>query len=384
MDTALYFLFPGVIVIADLLRRRSKPLLYSVVFVVGLFLCFGYMTGSDWRAYELAYGLLLIKESPPHSTDPGFLLLMLPFTLSGVEFWHFFIVAKVVLYLIFCYYIRRFAAHDFYYAFAIFYGYIAVFLFIDNPMRNLIASAVYLFALKHIREREWLKYLFVCFVAVLFHKSALLLIPLYFVLNRTYQARHIAIAFIAFNALIHIYGGDLVQAVKSIDYAGYADSKETAEKLYSYVLADDIEDKRFSLGLLARYIAFIVLILSKKRIERSSGYGAMIFNGSILVIVILRLAFLWPILVRVVIPLSLFFCVAIAIAVRSSDGIMKPVYYATFLVFYSAALYSQITSAYKYIPYTSYLSYCFADKPDYEYRSDYNLSHSPYRDKSPR
>lgn len=380
----IYLFFLVLIIAGDFLKIRSKFLLFSIIFLVGIFLCFGYMTGSDWRAYELDYINLQNKISYDGSIEFGYFIYMVPFVVLGINFWHFFIFTKIVLYLIICHFIKKYIPDNFYFAFAIFYCFIAVFAFIDNPMRYLIASILFSYSFKFILDKNFKKYIFVCFISFLFHKSFLIMIPLYFVLNKNFKTKQVVFTFIAFNVLLFLYSEQLILLFKSIDLLSYSTSKSMSEKIGGYIMRDDIVDRQFTFGMLSRYILFIILVLFKKKIEEFSKYGNMAFNSSILSLFILRLALIWPVTVRFIIPFSIFYCVTLAMVISSSPRTMKLKYYTIIMFIYFGALYSQITSAYKYIPYTSYLSYLTSDKPSYSYRSNYNYTHSPYKDKSAR
>jgi hypothetical protein len=358
--------------------------MYAIIGLVGLFLCFGYMTGSDWRAYELSYTNLQNGNFSEDYIEIGYKIYMILFINLGIGFWPFFIFTKFCLYLITCYFIKKHIPDNFYLAFAIYYCFMGIFVFIDNPMRYLIGSTIFLFSFKYILNKNFLKYVVLCLFAALFHKSFLALIFLYFFLNKSYKTSSIIIFFIALNILMIFFSDHLIQLSKSFNFLYSIDYKNYREIVSSYLLADDINDKQFSLGLLSRYLIFIILILSRKKIVSSSKYGNIAFNSAILTIYLLRFAFVWPIVMRIAIPLSVFYCVTLGLVVSNSYGLKKISTYSFLIIIYSGVLFSQITSAYKYIPYTSYLQYIGIDKPDYSYRDNYNYFYSPYKHKKSR
>lgn len=375
----IYIFFFVLIILADAIKIQSRFLLYSIIIFVGIFLCFGYMSGSDWREYELEYNNLLKGIPYDASMKIGYLIYMYPFVSLGIYFWHFFIFTKIILYLTSIYFLKKYVPDNFYFAFLIFYCYMGVYLFIDNPMRFFIASTIYLFAFKFVLDKNFKKYLLVCFAASLFHASFALFIPLYFVVNKSYKTRNIVIAFIAFNILLFVFGAQLINLFKSLDFLFNLNSQKLNEQVSSYVLSDSVVDRQFTFGLLAKYVVFIILILFKDRIVSQSKYGNIAFNCSILSLFILRFALIWAITVRFVIPLSIFYCITIAMVISYSKGYSKLMYYFIFLIIYFGALFSQVTSAAKYIPYTSYLYYIGFDKPSYYYRDRYNDTHSPFK-----
>lgn len=375
----IYFFFLILIIIIDLLKVQSKLILASTIVLVGLFLCFGYMTGSDWRYYELDYNELNIKNYSNIDYELGYFFYMLPFKYLGIGFWPFFIFTKVILYSINIHFLRKYLAENFYIAFAIFFCLFAVFEFIDNPMRNLIASTIFLFAYQFILEKKFAKYLLISIFAILFHKALFLMIPLYFILNRNYKTKNIVVLFVVFNILLFVFNEQLILIFKTIDFLSFSDSQKYGQQISGYILSDKIRDNPFSLGLISRYFIFIILVLFKNKIESYSKYGNIAFNSSIVTLYILRLALVWPIIGRFAIPFSIFYCVTLATVISCSKGTSKLRYYFIFILIYSGVLYTQITTVYKYIPYSNYLFYIGYDKPSYQFRSDYNFIHGPYK-----
>ncbi len=78
----------------------------------------------------------------------------------------------------------------------------SIFLFISisvfylnslNVMRQFASVAFFAYSLKFINEKKLLKYILTIGVACLFHKSAIFLFPLYFVLGRNYKTLHLFI-----------------------------------------------------------------------------------------------------------------------------------------------------------------------------------------------
>ena len=65
-----------------------------------------------------------------------------------------------------------------------------------NLFRNCKAMYIFLLALKYIDEKQFFKYLFAIILAFLFHSSAILYLPLYFILNKKLKPKYIIVIFI--------------------------------------------------------------------------------------------------------------------------------------------------------------------------------------------
>lgn len=374
----IYIFILSIIILAALLNVRSQFVFFSLIIIVGIFLCFGYMTGSDWREYELVYNNLFTNISYNNRMEIGYYFYMLPFVFLGINFWSFFILTKIILYSINVYFLKKFIPLKFYFAFFVFFCLFAMFEFIDNPMRNLIASTIYLFAIKSILDKDIKKYLIICFIAFLFHKSLIFMIPFYFILNKSFKTKKVIIYFVLFNIILLVYSSQLIHVFKLVDLLSSYFSNRMNTQISAYILSDNINDK-FTFGLLSRYLIFIILILSKDRIENFSKYGKVAFNASIITLYLHRLVLIWPITLRLSLPFSILFCVSIAMIISVYKRDLKYVYYSVLTFIYLGIAFTQITSSYKYIPYTNYLYYLGDDKPSYYYRSNYNFENSPYK-----
>ena len=68
------------------------------LFVTAVILCGGYMTGSDWRAYELLYNNASIQNIDTYFQEKGFYLLMIVFKNIGFSFFPFMIFLKFIVF----------------------------------------------------------------------------------------------------------------------------------------------------------------------------------------------------------------------------------------------------------------------------------------------
>lgn len=87
-------------------------------------------------------------------------------------------------------------------------AYIARFLLGRNfiQIRAGLAYAILLLSIKYIFEKNWKRYFLIVFIAWLFHRSAILAIPLYFVCNWVKVKKWHVIVALAFSFIIGIWG----------------------------------------------------------------------------------------------------------------------------------------------------------------------------------
>lgn len=174
---------------------KKKNLMYIFLCIVLIiFAGTRFETGSDWRAYTSAFKEVGTLNQLFNGTftlgsmrmEHGYILLnSIIKSLGGSINEVFLIMALVTMGLIFisC---KKYTP---YYFVAILlylrYGYPQTnFMFV----RQGICIALFLYSIKYIYEKKLLKYYICITICVLFHKSSLILYPIYFIVNREYKS----------------------------------------------------------------------------------------------------------------------------------------------------------------------------------------------------
>lgn len=119
----VYFAFMSLALISYLTPRLrdSKRWFWAYNVVLALFLCFGYMCGSDWRTYELFYNDIDFNHLFDNNhTEPGYYIYMLSWKVLGVSFWPYFIITKLFIFVIISYAIHKYASRFIYLTWFIF------------------------------------------------------------------------------------------------------------------------------------------------------------------------------------------------------------------------------------------------------------------------
>ena len=345
--------------------------------IIGIFLCFGYMTGSDWRAYEVIYYDLDIKEPLRAQVEYGYQFYMFLFRLFSVDFWTFFITTKVILYAINIRFLMLYNKDKFYFTLAFFISFFGLSLFIDNPMRNLIAVSIFLFSIKYLIQRRFIKYILIILFASLFHISTILIFPLYWLVKLSLGKKKLIAVYILFNILLWVFDAQLRSLFNFETGITFIDSK------ISFYFGDNAtgsiytENRIFSLGLMVRFLLFFVLVYSEKQIK--DRFGIVFFNLVILSFFFHRLGIGIPLFGRFLFFVSIPFAIVMIDLINSFEMKSRPFYaiFVALITFYTT--YTTITLDYKYIPYTNYLTYIMKkEKPSYYERSMYNFRNSPY------
>lgn len=138
-----------------------------------------YYTGTDYVNYATYYGYYQKGIDPSWlNFEPGFEAMIRAFVAMGQQHQAFFAAVSVII-MVLVYIGYRRSSEDI--ALSLFLFVTLYFYFNSfNVMRQYIAMALTLCTFKDIREKHWWRFLVVTLIACLFHTSAVVFIPAYF------------------------------------------------------------------------------------------------------------------------------------------------------------------------------------------------------------
>lgn len=358
--------------------RLPKYLENSALILIALFLCFGYMTGTDWYSYESYYNNVKLSQEVEETREFGYFLLQTLSIKLGLDFWEFHILIKLLVFLSLINFVRWLKVNIFLFL-ALFIPTIGLYLFVDCPFRNLIAFGFSLIAFKKLFQNQIMGFLIYTFIAINFHISALFLLLIFFIYkielkNSIIVITTIIIYSIAFNTefLITKLYLPLVKIFPEID-----------ERISGYLVNNDFISNTMNLGSYIRLFIILIFIFFKNNSVQGGKYSSYIFNLSIIFLMLYPLGISVKIIQRIALYLSPFFALGIIYLLRSLQ-IRTNIYILSlfFILFSFWQTYSLVTVDFRYIPYTNYIPYfCKKDFPSMEYRYKYNKTVSPYKHK---
>lgn len=372
----IYFIVISLIIFGEFVSDKySKIYFMSVILLSILFFCFGYMTGSDWRQYEPMYNNIVSDVNFIEIfIEPGFYYYMLLCKISGVGFWPFLIITKIIILLVFIFFVKRFNIDNLYIGLSYFLVSFGLFYFIDNPLRNLIAAAIFLFSLKYVLERKFWKFSFLVIIASTFHLSALITLPFYFIFNLNLRKSFWIIAYFLVILFSIVFREKIIDWIINL----FSNNVFIGGKIDYYFKNKNYLDARFlTIGSIAKLIFFFLILISKKFIYNSSQYGRILFNGSMIFLIINRLASSIEILSRFQLFSAVLFCITVVLIIKNFEPLSRKIYVTFLVIIIYLTVYKEITTTYKYVPYTNYLLYLDKNIPFYE-RANYNFVNSPY------
>lgn len=241
-------------------RKIYLPLMGAVFWLVA---ALRYQTGFDYRFYETLFETV---SSTPLSglfglehTEPGFLLLLKLGGLTGSYRGFLLLFHLLLTLLVFCW-IARWSERR----------WLSVTLFLClqffalsmNFLRQSLAAAVLLYAYRFLRENRFPPYLGLVLLGACFHRTALVMLPLYLFLRIPASKRHYLLAGLAAAVLYFTMDPLIDLAVRLFPhYSIYLDSKYWTGNSFRYLLPP--------LG---------VLLLSLPLVRRRSPGDEILFN----------------------------------------------------------------------------------------------------------
>lgn len=336
------------------------------------------MTGSDWRQYEELYmnaqSLSILNEV---NKEKGFPLFFVACNKLGLSFWPVWIGIKFVCYYIMIKMLLRYTTkYSFLWGILIFYAYFSLFYFIDNPMRNLMAATVYLFAYDSLISRKRNLYIIIVLLGSLLHASILFFLPVYFIYNekRFLKNKTLIISLVYFYVVMVVFW--------------YSNIREVVEQFLITVEGEDFRGQRYlqqegsliSVGFITMCSFFSLILYNRDVIKECSKNPNFLLLFSYIYIITYIMGFFIPILSRLSMFCFIPFISAFCIAMQGFKGVLRRILNIAVIVFMFATLTKNITRDYRYVPYSSYIEYIGIEKPSYMERVYYNMVHTPYKD----
>ena len=372
-----YFILPVLCFLANYIKEtyNSKLLKIFLLVIIILFQCCGYMTGSDWRQYEEAY------NSPNIDYywwwEPSFRnLVYFSKHILNLDFWSFIIFIKIICFISVLFLFKT-LTKQFWLVMTFFLLTNSNYLFIDNPLRNLIAYALFWSSILAFFYNRIILSFVLYVISILFHTSIILTVPLiilFLIHRRMSFNKSLCLYFLWFivfnNYIIKNIALFLLKMMNTTKGVGYL-SEASGGNMFGSNLSI-----KFILYL---FIVFLI-IKHKKILFINNSKNKDLISLSFLFILSCRLSSSIPILSRISNCFEPFFLISVANTIRVLN--LKERHFWAFLIFLllSFSTYRIISSTHVYVPYTNYFQFLILEdrKLDFNYRSRFNYINSPF------
>ena len=260
------------------LTRYHYAALLLISFIVG----FRYYVGNDWESYKVLFENIASHNYSIYQVEWGYMLLnQLVIKFGGGYTIMFSIVAFISWFFIFKSFDNKVLPIFIFFIFADEY-----FFWSMNGVRQFVAIGIFLYSINFIIDRNIKIYMILIISASLFHISALLLIPLYFIpYHKLYNQKLWGILFIVsffFANIPSIVNGLETFYLKVTDYIPLLSTYTR----YFYSGKYEANETVLGLGALFRFlITFFIIYFSKeviKKYPQMTVYFILYFMGAVL------------------------------------------------------------------------------------------------------
>lgn len=211
------------------------------------------------------------------------------------------------------------------------------YLVVMNGMRQYLASAILFAAFPLIEKKKWYLYFPIVYLASTIHSSAIIMIPLYFLLDKkawgTTTVLFLTVG-VGLYVTYNITGPIIADLIKETSYGNYADA-----------LISNVGGANFIRAI----VSFVPVFLSykcRKTIVKNEKYGNIIINGMLLNFIFTLLANKYWIYARMNVYFSLYSIVALCYVIKYAFtyNSTKLVYYLSILLYFLYYYYSMVIS----------------------------------------
>ena len=266
------------------LRLRTE---FTVLVILLLFFiaAFRYETGMDWLEYQNTFKFIPTLKSINKISDIfsgldfGYHLLCIVLKSLGAGIQTVFFCMQLFGSILLWKSINKYSNQKT--TSVLIYFSLLFFLLDLNLMRQMLTVNIFFYSISYIYDKQMWKYLGLILLASIFHWSAILFLPLYFVLNHSYKSRFlyaIVFVFVLF-FLFQIKTGNLLYTItKNILGASAITNKVnyyTTEHVFSI-------NRALSIGFFLNIFIFIVTMINREKLESSIKHFNILLNLMVL------------------------------------------------------------------------------------------------------
>lgn len=290
---------------------RYKYLRYSLKIsftILLVFLAIRHNFGNDYKAYFESFNYINsfktidIFDKSLHY-EPGWILLYRFF--KPIGFYSLVAILSLLYCITFYYLIQNYSYRKWYW--------LSVFILIFSPnlllipasaMRQSLACTIFVMSLKFVFNKNLVIYLLLILLASTFHSSVLVLIPIYFIYNFTYNSKTLNCLLVSLYILITITGNILFPHINIF--------VETVFKTYSEQYQVEVNNEGLNiLSSFIRLIPFTASVIIRDRCHNR--YNLFFINLFIISQLTIQLSFFMPIINRFEIYLGISTIIVIPI-----------------------------------------------------------------------
>lgn len=365
--TILLYIFTFLIGIFLDFPQNKQYTRFRKIFIVWLyiFLCFGYMTGSDWRPYETHFYSLKYAEIKGFDKELGFWFVFWLIKQVIPDYWLVVGLLKSIYLFSLIKLLKKITPY-WITTVVILMPISLTFLLIDNPLRFMCALIFTNIAMIYlVDKRYWISILFLL-VSILFHQTTIffLTIPLCFLLaNKIARANRIillALYIVMFIVSYNLQSLTMIFNQVSLFFDDFVDM----DSYHNYGLNNE---GILAIGNISPLIFFICVLLTRNIIKGIPN-GNIIYSLTVIYFLLQRFCNFMETGFRLVIPFGYLFAILIA-----TLFCRKQIIGYLFVAYYLLAFSINTWNSWKMIPYSNSIPYIIIGHKPFQERNTYNI-----------
>ncbi|WP_270474900.1 EpsG family protein [Clostridium cochlearium] len=210
------------------IKNRKECFLFFTFVQLFFISALRYEVGLDFINYIGTFQLVKMRSSISEllglgkitTVEYGYLFLNRAIgLLTNQSQWIFIVTSFIIIYLVF----RTVKDYSSIAWMSIYLFSVEAYISSFNIMRQYIAVSIVFFSYKYVKKRNFNKFLLSILIASMFHTSALLVLPVYFILNKNLNIKIIVYSiFIGF--IVSIFFDSIISIIQKVFYGKYIES----------------------------------------------------------------------------------------------------------------------------------------------------------------
>lgn len=224
-----YVLLLVLAVLGILFSRGKKSAKKELIFLLIVFLLLGgmsalrYSTGYDYGyVYAPEYERILLNDPPVAFADqrfePAYFFLEKGLAMVSDNYQMIFVATSLLMIALFCVMFWKYSCNV--YMSTLLFVLLGQFYCSMDFVRQTLASVICMLGLQYLQKKKFIPYLLITLVAACFHKSALIMIPFFFV-NLIPLSKVVLAIYAVISAGIYLFSEQILSIVTKFYYQSY-------------------------------------------------------------------------------------------------------------------------------------------------------------------
>ena len=251
-------------------KNRNVQLLHRITLVFLLiFFCFRGFVYTDWHSYYPYFAQMptlwsgdiqgIFNGFPKFEYGFAFYTCLIKSIFPNYHFWIF--ISSAIDIIILNIFFKKYTKY-YVFAFTVFFIF-GAWIIGFNLMRNIKAIMFFILSLDYLLQRKMLPYMLLNITGIFFHISAVVFLPLYFILHREFPKMLLWIIFIVGN-VIFLFQIGYIQPV--FEFVAKFLGPAYIEKVDIY-FSSSYKPQVLTLGYVERFLSYVLVVLFYKKLK---------------------------------------------------------------------------------------------------------------------